>query len=62
MSRKVVVSHVTPKNDMYLHVLDADGECWCRPLRDDDDPDDILFVHQSYDRREDYEDGLRKPH
>jgi hypothetical protein len=58
----IPVVHITPKNDTYLHVFDAEGTCWCCPIKDDDDFEEITFLHLSYDRREDYEDGLRKPH
>ena len=61
--RKLVpVYHVTPKNDMYQHKLDATGSCWCCPDKDDDDPDEIFYHHHAYDRRDEYEEGLRKPH
>lgn len=56
------IFHVTPQNDLYKHVLDASGTCWCCPYRDDEDPDEITFVHFAYDCREQYEDGIRKPH
>jgi hypothetical protein len=59
------VFHVTPRDDTYAHVLDANGTCWCCPELDEDytdDPDDKVFVHNAYDCREEYEFGLRKPH
>lgn len=56
------ILHVTPSNDMFEHVMDAEGACWCCPERDDSDPEEIMFVHFAYDRREEYEHGLRKPH
>jgi hypothetical protein len=57
----IPVYHITPKDDTYKHKLDADGTCWCCPELDHDELD-ITYVHNSYDRREDYQDGLRKPH
>ena len=55
------IYHFTPKNDTYNHVLDAEGTCWCSPERSFDG-EDITFQHHAYDRREDYEEGRRKPH
>lgn len=56
------VFHIAPKDDTYKHVYDATGECWCEPFKDDSDPDEVTFLHYAYDRREDYEDGIRQPH
>lgn len=56
------VFHIAPRDDLYKHVLDAGGTCWCCPERDDDDPESIMFVHFAYDNREEYEDGRRLPH
>lgn len=48
------VSHVYPLNDLKEH--DTDGAaCWCNPTHDGD-----VVVHNSMDRREEYEQG-RKP-
>lgn len=55
------IFHITPQNDMYRHTLDATGSCWCCPHRDDDDPEEIYYLHNAYDRREEYEDGRRLP-
>ena len=62
MPKLTPVYHVTPKDDIYRHVVDRKGSCWCCPVLDDTDPEEITFMHNSYDRREDYEEGLRKPH
>lgn len=44
---------IKPINDLKPH---SDGpECWCKPIRDDD-----MFVHNSMDRREEYETGKRR--
>ena len=62
MARKLTpVYHITPQNDLYKHILDRDGTCWCCPEQDPDDLDKV-YIHNAYDHREDYEDGLRKPH
>lgn len=61
-SKYRMIYHVTPQNDLYTHSLDRNGDCWCCPDCDDSDPEGVTFTHNSYDRREDYEDGLRKPH
>lgn len=48
-------NHVIPVNDLREHDLVA--TCWCRPEVDDDHS---LVIHNSMDRREDYETGERK--
>lgn len=58
----IPVYHIAPKDDLYLHVFDAAGSCWCDPDIEIDADDDKVITHHAYDRREDYEDGLRKPH
>ena len=60
--RQVPVYHCTPQNDLYAHVLDVQGSCWCCPERDDENPEEIFFHHHAYDCREEYEEGRRKPH
>lgn len=55
------VYHITPKDDLYKHIIDAKGSCWCKPYLDPTD-DDTTYVHNAYDRREDYENGYRLPH
>ena len=50
---KVVGNHVCPINDLRPHRV---KNCWCGP-----EYDDGLTVHNSLDRREEYEDGQRKP-
>jgi hypothetical protein len=44
--------HVTPINDLRDHILSAD--CWCKP-----EWDEGIFVHNSMDRREEYEEGRK---
>lgn len=47
--------HVYPRNDFRPH--ETDGKpCWCKPTANDDG----VIVHNSMDRREEYEEG-RKP-
>ena len=60
--RPIPVYHFAPKGDLYPHVFDAIGSCWCCPDVETDDDDDKIITNHAYDRREDYEDGLRKPH
>ncbi len=45
--------HVIPSNDLREHT--PFDHCWCKPHEDDG-----LWVHNSMDRREEYEEG-RKP-
>lgn len=45
--------HVMPINDLRDHTLSTD--CWCRPFSDEG-----VIVHNSMDRREEYERGERK--
>lgn len=42
--------HVMPLNDFKPHIIAA--HCWCHPRCEDD-----VWVHNSMDRREDYECG-----
>ncbi len=51
--------HVYPVNDLYKHDTLGGQECWCEP---EVEHDGMLIVHNSADRREDYESGRRKPH
>lgn len=46
--------HVLPVNDLKEHIESRD--CWCKPREDDG-----VIVHNSMDRREEYEQG-RKMH
>ena len=45
-------THVVPDDDLREHELTKD--CWCHPY-----DDDLIWVHNSMDRREDYEHGKR---
>lgn len=45
--------HVIPRGDLRDH--DQSPECWCRP--DEDEPG--LWVHNSLDGRESYEQGRK---
>lgn len=47
--------HVMPINDLREHVDSRD--CWCKPRQDEDEP--ALWVHNSMDRREEYETTRR---
>lgn len=49
-------SHVIPAGDLRAH--ECSGDCWCKPLIDDEDD---LIVHNSMDGRERYEDDGAKP-
>lgn len=48
--------HVLPIGDLREHVLSED--CWRRPAHADDEP--RVLVHNSMDRREEYENGRAK--
>lgn len=47
--------HVVPVNDLRQHVLAM--SCWCCPIPDHECEEVIL--HNSMDRREEYENGRR---
>jgi hypothetical protein len=53
------VWHVVPVDDIRQHICDKDQHCWCNPVYD---AEHDIYVHNSADGREAYEDGLRKPH
>lgn len=46
---------VLPMEDLWPHRGGPD--CWCRPEMNDDD----CLVHYAWDRREDFEEGRRRP-
>lgn len=48
--------HVIPNNDLREHVSRPD--CWCKPVEHEETSG--LWVHNSLDRREEYEEGRRK--
>jgi hypothetical protein len=49
-------AQLTPVDDLREHV--ENPECWCRPVRDPEaDLRDGLWVHNSMDNREAYEEG-----
>jgi hypothetical protein len=56
----VVGSHVIPLNDIYDHQLNDEGSCVCRPVFDEE-ADGLLFIHRSFDGREDIYNRRRKP-
>ena len=47
--------HVIPVDDLREH--EETPDCWCRPVEGDTDE---LWVHNSADGREEYEEGRRK--
>jgi hypothetical protein len=51
--------HCIPVNDLREHVIDDEGTCWCQP---EFDTEYEMFIHNSADGREDYEEGRRLPH
>lgn len=51
--------HCVPNNDLKEHIIDDEGSCWCKP---DFDYEYEMFIHNSADGREDYEEGRRLPH
>lgn len=50
------IIHVMPINDDHEHEFSEN--CWCGAELDDFN----VMTHNSNDGREDYEDGIRKPH
>lgn len=48
------VMHVLPINDLKEH--EESESCWCNP-----EYDEGVIIHNSMDRREEYETGKRKP-
>lgn len=51
--------HVVPENDLRDH--DTSPNCWCHPAKDEDAEGD-LYIHNSLDGREFYENGERMVH
>ena len=49
--------HVVPLGDTQEH--EASASCWCEPVEDDEEPG--LWLHNSTDEREAFEQGTRKP-
>ena len=51
--------HVVPLNDWREHVCDT--PCWCNPTLDTGEEwgHDIVFIHHSMDRREEFEQGRK---
>lgn len=45
--------HVYPEDDIKEHLIDSKGECWCHPVLDDETQ--MIWIHNSLDRREDFE-------
>ena len=50
---KILEFHLIPLDDLKDHEPDFKGACWCRPIQNEEG----LWVHNSVDRREDYEDA-----
>jgi hypothetical protein len=48
-------AHVFPLGDLKPHDLDS-TECWCKPTVCEDG----LVIHNSMDRREEHEKGVRR--
>lgn len=48
--------HVLPVDDIKPH--EATEKCWCCPVRDSEPP--YALIHNSADRREEFESGQRK--
>lgn len=45
--------HIIPINDLREHKESKD--CWCKPKQDIEEPS--LYIHNSLDKREEYENG-----
>jgi hypothetical protein len=56
------ILHVHPLDDLRDHVTSGwpANRCWCNPNVEEQDGGGTLVVHNSMDRREEYEQG-RKP-
>lgn len=52
-------AHIIPNNDIREHHLKE--ECWCMPTLDPS-YDDILWMHNALDDRDQYKYQGRKPH
>jgi hypothetical protein len=50
--------HVIPIDDLADHDIGDKVTCFCDPQVDEDG----LYIHNSFDGREDYEEGKRKHH
>ena len=48
--------HMLPINDLRDH--EESDTCWCQPRRDEEDT--AVVIHNSMDRREEYERGRLK--
>lgn len=49
------VIHTIPVNDLREHI--ESRFCWCKPRQDEEEP--ALWIHNSMDRREEYEQGRK---
>lgn len=49
--------HIIPSNDLREHTTDNGIACWCQPEQNEDG----LIVHNSMDKREQFETKIRKP-
>lgn len=54
---EILLQHLVPCGDVREHILDP--TCWCRPVEDTEVAD--YWVHNSADRREEFECDQRKP-
>lgn len=50
--------HVSPVDDLKPHELGT--ECWCMPTLETTESGTIIVIHNSMDKREEFEQG-RKP-
>ncbi len=58
---ELLAIHVIPDDDTAKHEINDEGNCACNPAIDDQ-ADDLLYVHNAFDRRENYARGFLKPH
>lgn len=47
--------HTMPEDDLRRHEISP--QCWCKPRQDDEEP--ALWIHNSLDGRESYEQGRK---
>lgn len=54
----MAIYHVYPVNDLENHLTEEGSQCPCRPTLKIEDSGDLIFVHNSWDGREIWEQLL----
>jgi len=52
-------THMVPTLDFRKHTFSTTNLCWCNPEYDEEHD---MYIHNSADGSEDYEEGRRLPH